>query len=339
MLLKKTKAIALPLLIAAAASPVHADALQAPEVMLNGQKLTFPVGPAIIQDTAFVPLRQLFERQGAEVLWEETTRTVQAEKEDLTFTYTIGDKEAYLNNKRLSVPVPGRIVDGTTLVPLRLISEALGSRVAWNEQDRVITITSGAIGEATVEWGVNLRDRPNTESRVYRMLTKGETVQVLGEPDGFWLQVETKDGTIGYISALPKYTNYTSETYAASAADKLIAYGETFMGTPYEFGASPNQTDTFDCSSFVKHVFDEALGVELPRVSYNQAEVGKEVELEKLRKGDLLFFSARGLSIGHVAIYAGDGNILHTYSKESGVELRKFEGQWKDRFVTARRLL
>ncbi|WP_311202252.1 NlpC/P60 family protein [Paenibacillus sp. p3-SID1389] len=70
-----------------------------------------------------------------------------------------------------------------------------------------------------------------------------------------------------------------------------------------------------------------------------QAKEGKEVSLDELRKGDLLFFSARGLDIGHVGIYIGDNQILHTYSKEKGVHIEAFDGQWKKRFVTARRVL
>ncbi len=60
--------------------------------------------------------------------------------------------------------------------------------------------------------------------------------------------------------------------------------------------------------------------------------------MNDLRKGDLLFFSARKLDIGHVAIYAGNNQILHTYSKELGVHVESFDGQWKKRFVTARRV-
>ncbi|MNF12938.1 Murein DD-endopeptidase MepS/Murein LD-carboxypeptidase precursor [compost metagenome] len=63
------------------------------------------------------------------------------------------------------------------------------------------------------------------------------------------------------------------------------------------------------------------------------------MEPDELRKGDLLFFSARGLDIGHVGIYAGNNQILHTYSKKEGVHIEAFDGQWKERFVTARRIL
>lgn len=75
-----------------------------------------------------------------------------------------------------------------------------------------------------------------------------------------------------------------------------------------------------------------------PRVSYDQAKEGQKVGLNELRKGDLLFFSARDLEIGHVAIYAGNNKLLHTFSKERGVHFDTLDGKWQNRFVTARRL-
>lgn len=325
----------LPLIAAIAAPPVGASAAGAPSVVVDGEPLTLPIEPAIVQDTAFVPLRGVFERQGAEVVWDDATRTVQATKGERRFTYVVGENEAALGGERLEMRVPGFIRDGSTLVPLRVVSEALGSVVNWDASSGTISIASAPLAEATVTWGVNFRSEPNTTgSSVYRMLPKGETLQVLQELDGGWLRARTADGAVGYVSADPKYTDFVSPR----AADRLIAYGETFLGTPYRFGASPGQTDTFDCSSFVKHVFLEVLGIELPRVSYNQAEKGEKVEKDDLRKGDLLFFSARGLPIGHVAIYAGDGMMLHTYSEKSGVEFRAFDGSWEERFAGARRL-
>jgi len=336
---KKTGAIILTAAIALGATPVQANGLAAPAVFVDGTKLTLPVAPRIVDGTTLVPMRAIFEAQGAEVTWDDAAQTVTAAKEDVTFTYKIGDTKAYINGQTIDLPAAGRIVEGSTLVPLRLISEALGSIVVWDEPARTIRITVPV--PATVEWGVNLRDQPNAGegSKVYRMLQKGERIQVLEVVNAEWLKVAAQDGTFGYISANPKYTDYTSPTLTAMLADEILRYGEKFLGTPYEFGASPNQTETFDCSSFVKHVYEHVLGIELPRVSYNQAEVGQDVSKDELRKGDLLFFKARGLEIGHVGIYAGDGKILHTFSKDEGVTYSDFDEQWEKRFVKAKRVV
>ena len=212
--------------------------------------------------------------------------------------------------------------------------------MTWHAVPRSITISSSHALDTQVEYGVNLRTSPDSASNanIVRMLAKGEAIHVIREVNADWLEVQTKDDQIGFLSAKPMYTNYTSAALADQQGDALLAFGSQFLGTPYEFGATSGQTGTFDCSSFVWYVYDQVLSIDLPRVSYDQAKAGQEVAYDNLRKGDLLFFSAQGLDIGHVAIYAGNGEVLHTYSKTLGVHLMKLNDSWKKRFVTARRV-
>ncbi|MCQ6563293.1 stalk domain-containing protein [Paenibacillus mendelii] len=321
-------------------APVHAAANPSPSILLDGQPLSFQTSPVVENGYSFVPMRPIFEAEGAKVSWNASTQTITAKKEGTVLTYRIGEKAAYKNQKRLDMPVPAKVIDWSTLVPLRFISEALGNLVKWHGYSGSITISSAQSYETTIEYGVNLRDAPKSDanSRVLRMLPKDERIHVIREVDENWLEVQAKDDTIGFISAKPLYTDYTSSVLAEKQADELIAFGSKFIGTPYEFGAKSGQTNTFDCSSFVQHVFSEVMSIDLPRVSYDQALKGKEVGLDELRKGDLLFFSARGLDIGHVGIYAGDGRILHTFSKDRGVHIADFDDKWKKRFVTAKRV-
>lgn len=344
----KSKALLLSLLTASLlhAAPTHAaNAVQGQEgakpvsIFLDGRQLRPEVEPYNVNGTLLVPMRGLFEAEGARLTWDNAAKTVTAKKGDATLVYRIGEHTASLNGQALSVDVPGQIVNGYTLVPLRFVSEALGGTVIWDPGSRTVTVTSAIHAETSILWGVNLRDKPDAEKGAsLAMLAAGTKVHVLQEVNASWLKVQTPDNRTGYISAKPKYTDYASPSLAELQGDALIAYGKTFWGAPYVFGASPDQTKTFDCSSFVKRVFQDTLGIDLPRVSYDQAKVGKEVPVDQLRKGDLLFFTARNLPIGHVAIYAGDNQILHTYSKELGVHMEAFDGQWKKRFVTARRV-
>ncbi|MNY24277.1 Murein DD-endopeptidase MepH precursor [compost metagenome] len=226
------------------------------------------------------------------------------------------------------------------MIPLRFISESLGNVVKWHDYSRSITISSVRTYETTIKYGVNLRDVPDKEqdSSVLRMLSKNEKIHVIREMNTDWLEVQSQDGSIGFISAAMMYSDYSSSVLSAKKADELIALGSKFLGTPYEFGAAAGQTNTFDCSSFVQYLFKNVLSLNLPRVSYDQALQGKVVGIDEIRKGDLLFFTARGLDIGHVGIYAGDGQILQTYSPELGVHFTSFDEKWQKRFVTARRL-
>jgi endonuclease YncB( thermonuclease family) len=113
-----------------------------PSVYLDGKRLEFEVPPTIIEGSTLVPLRKIFEEQGAQVSWDSETRTVTAVKGIIKITYTIGSKTAQKNNEILSLSVPGQIIDGSTLVPLRFVSEAMGGAVGWENYSRTITISS-----------------------------------------------------------------------------------------------------------------------------------------------------------------------------------------------------
>lgn len=324
-----------------AATAVSAHTNHDIQVKLNGQVMNFSSPPIIVQGTTLVPMRSLFEAQGAKVVWDSSTRTVTAIKDELELTYTIGEDFATTESSKVKLHVPGQIRDNYTLIPLRMLSETLGNTVHWSQSTQTVNIFTEDSFDTSITWGVNLRNQPNTDqdTTVYRMLEKHENIHVVREWNESWLEVITPAGEFGYISAKPKFTDYQSETLRAKQADALLELAETYLGTPYEFGAKKGQTDTFDCSSYVWHLYNEILGIDLPRVSYNQAKEGKTIELDEAKPGDLLFFSARGLDIGHVAIYAGDGKVIHTFSKKYGVVYNNLEdGNWMDRLVKVQRV-
>jgi peptidoglycan DL-endopeptidase LytE len=120
----------------------------------------------------------------------------------------------------------------------------------------------------------------------------------------------------------------------------IILDARKYLGTPYVFGAKYGQTETFDCSSFVKTVYAQN-GIDLPRVSRNQALEGKYISRSNLQVGDLVFFTTKdsGSKIGHVGIYVGDGMMIHTYG-DGGVKYSTIEsGWWNNHYVTARRMI
>lgn len=141
----------------------------------------------------------------------------------------------------------------------------------------------------------------------------------------------------------------TPEPVTSEFGKKIIATGEKYLGTPYKWGSSQYTTETFDCSSFVQRVYKEN-GIYIPRGARGQAQAEnvKFVARADLQVGDLVFFSTTAtedntgiLKIGHVGIYAGNGNILHTFSVESGgVKYNSMQSGWWDRhYVTARRVI
>jgi hypothetical protein len=129
---------------------------------------------------------------------------------------------------------------------------------------------------------------------------------------------------------------------SASAA-RVLATADRYVGTRYRYGGE-SPAEGFDCSGFVQFVFSRH-GVELPRTSYQQVSAGRAAprEIVALQPGDLMFFATGGSRVDHVAIYAGDGRIIHASSGAGSVrydEIDTDRGNWYLRhFVTARRVL
>lgn len=123
-------------------------------------------------------------------------------------------------------------------------------------------------------------------------------------------------------------------TISSATAANILATGQRFMGVRYKFGAPSGRTDMFDCSSFVQYIFKQN-GINLPRSSRQQSKVGTFVPRDQLQPGDLIFFYT---PIHHVAVYMGNGKILHTYGSP-GVTISDLNGKWGSRYNTARRVL
>ena len=128
----------------------------------------------------------------------------------------------------------------------------------------------------------------------------------------------------------------------SATASRVLNTGSSYRGVRYVWGGSTPR-EGFDCSGFTKYVFAR-YGVALPRTSRDQVRAGAAVsaDFRALRPGDLMFFAEPGESISHVAIYAGDGIILHSASSIGGVGYTDLNsgGDWfVAYFVAARRVL
>ena len=129
------------------------------------------------------------------------------------------------------------------------------------------------------------------------------------------------------------------QAYAATTGSKqLIATSKEYIGTPYKYGAAPGSTSAFDCSSFTQFIF-RSIDIKLPRTSTAQPKVGKQVSKNSLSTGDLVFFNTNGKSISHVGIYAGNNKFIHSSSSQGVTVTSMSSNYWKNKYVTARRVL
>jgi hypothetical protein len=142
MILRKLTVICFITILAISTLPFAGLASDNPKVILNGKTLTFDIPPEIDNGRTFVPLRTIFEALGAQINWDDNTKTVTATKDSLVIVLKIGESNAHVNNEIVSLDAPAKIVSGRTLVPLRFVSEAMGSTVDWDGITKTVTISS-----------------------------------------------------------------------------------------------------------------------------------------------------------------------------------------------------
>lgn len=124
---------------------------------------------------------------------------------------------------------------------------------------------------------------------------------------------------------------------ADARAAKVIALAKTFVGGRYVFGGS-SPGSGFDCSGLVAYVYGKN-GVSMPRTAAEQFSRGKSVRFDELAPGDLIFQSGTyKAGISHVAIYIGDGKILHAKGEKYGIVIDSV-GPWKPGAPGARRVI
>ncbi|WP_051317028.1 C40 family peptidase [Ectobacillus panaciterrae] len=125
---------------------------------------------------------------------------------------------------------------------------------------------------------------------------------------------------------------------------RIIFTALSYLGTPYVWNAPSHQTASFDCSSFIQHVFG-IHGIALPRSSREQFQIGTSVAFSNLQRGDILFFTTkqrkkkRGIAkVGHVGLYLGNNYMLHTYREGRKVTISELNSHWRSAFMGAKRI-
>ena len=124
----------------------------------------------------------------------------------------------------------------------------------------------------------------------------------------------------------------------AARASELVVTAMGFLGVPYRRGGNSAETG-FDCSGFVKAIYEQAAGLALPRRANEQAAATQTIDKQELQPGDLVFFNTLRRTFSHVGIYIGDGKFIH--SPKPGAQVRVEDmgvAYWSTRFDGARRV-
>ena len=190
---------------------------------------------------------------------------------------------------------------------------------------------------------LNVREEPSTDCSISTKVSVGEYLDIVEQEKDGWFKASI-NGLTGYVSAdyvevvyslptavevvevqvtapssssssaKPNYSNL-DPTVSQTAKD-LINTAMQYLGCPYVYGGN-SLTKGIDCSGFVKQIFAK-YGYQVPRTSREYPSVGTQVPLSQIKPGDILIYKY-GSRIGHVAIYIGNGQIIHAANDKKGV--------------------
>ena len=187
---------------------------------------------------------------------------------------------------------------------------------------------------------LNVREEPSTDCSISTKVSVGEHLDIVEKEKDGWYKASI-NGLTGYVSAdyvevvyslptavevvevqvsgsssssRPTYSNL--DPNVSQTAKDLINTGMQYLGNPYRYGGN-SLTKGIDCSGFVKQIFAK-YGYSLPRTSGGYTSVGTRVPLDQIKPGDILIYKY-GSRIGHVAIYIGNGQILHAANERDGI--------------------
>ena len=121
-------------------------------------------------------------------------------------------------------------------------------------------------------------------------------------------------------------------------ATDMLTQAMGLLGVPYRRGGSSEETG-FDCSGFVRHMYEKSFGRLLPRRANEQAKATETIDREELKPGDLVFFNTMKRAFSHVGIYVGDGKFIHAPRAGKSIRVDDMRSAyWQKRFNGARRV-
>jgi peptidoglycan DL-endopeptidase LytE len=251
---------------------------------------------------------------------------------------SIPEVKIQVNDELIAFPDAQPFIDGneTLQVPLRFLSEKLGYKVDWKMVDgqvqvqlmnklHTIDLKTGEDFALINGTPVSLKGHAVfTQERTFvplRFISETFGSSIAWDPNN-WVAIVEADGK-----------PHASAWKAPSKRDRIIQAAQDYIGVPYVWGGST--PEGFDCSGFVKYVF-ETSGIELPRTSMQMHDqVGTAVT--DLQVGDLVFFAQA--QINHVGIYLGNDQFISATSSK-GVTIATLSSKyWGARYVGAKRVL
>lgn len=314
-------------------------------VYING-KVVNGINPIIENGVYYLPFVDLAKILNYNsIKFEEKTKTYEITDGSTVIRVTMGGTRAKKGNEYINIKPP-RWINETGYISLHAGGALFNSYITFKKENGSIQIQNPA-----TKYAVHKGDTLYNISRIHHIsvqeLKQANNLTSNLIKDGQILKLPSPDTSKGEMEPIKekKPVKNNSNASVGEQAEKILREAKKYIGAKYKFGATLAEApNLFDCSSYTQFVFGHA-GVQLPRVSRDQASTGVAVSTSNLKAGDLMFFTMKDTytdgRVAHVGIYMGDGNMIHA-STSKGVMITTNVLQnpyWSKNYLFSKRVL
>ncbi len=270
-------------------------------IFIDGVRLSTDQAPVMVNGRTMVPLRAIFEAFNATIKWNQKTQTVTATKDDTTIMLKIGSKTATINNKAVTLDVPGQNLKGRTMVPTRFVSESLGHDVGWNPSTKVVTITTsgGKTGTVNPASNVQLKDvSDNGDGRDLQVSFTQSSNEAL--VDHYRVMIVKAWSTFN-ISSAQKVTSANYSTVLATGTNPTIRMTANSRDVDGDL-IKGNQT-------YVAYVFAVGKGNNTSALSYSSSTISLNT--------NTVFVAPSNVQVSDVSDYSDGRDLAVSFNKVS----------------------
>ena len=219
---------------------------------------------------------------------------------------TVKEPESTKAAETLKAPESTKVAETVKEPESTKAAETVKEPTEGSTQEKTVEISSGDAPTAPYGPGGSSEKPKETEAPTKQAQKESSSVTGENGGPGVTMKAETTVATTAATKAAKEKVSRTA----------LVAYAKQFVGNPYVFGGT-SLTNGADCSGFVMRVY-EKFDISTGRNTKQQANNGREISIDAVQPGDLIFYGSGG-EISHVAIYMGDGRVVHAANSKSGI--------------------
>ena len=229
----------------------------------------------------------------------------------------------------------------------------IDTNTTTNSTSTVTTPVLQSTGVGTVtSSSLNVRESASMSSSIMGVFKISDRVNLYGTQGEFY-RIKY-NGQVGYIAksyvSLSNSAVINSQNTEVKSIDSFMSYLNTFLGMPYVWGGTtPAKYNAagkyvcggFDCSGLIQYAY-KSIGINLPRTTMDQVNVGVSININSLQKGDIIYFKTNDAvpnQASHAGIYIGNNKFMQSPKTGDVVKISQLTGYYKDRFITGKRII